>query len=77
MPFSQVAEQGLHGPATHLPRERQDSERTKGLPDRSRDRGPAVGGKEADAALQLYLATIPDYQSCLSGSVVFSAQKPF
>lgn len=35
MPFSQVAEQGLHGPATHLPRERQDSEQTKGLPDRS------------------------------------------
>ena len=74
MPFSQVAEQGLHGPATHLPGERQDGERTQGLPDRSWDRGPAVGGKEADAALQLGLETIPDYQSCLSRVVQWSSQ---
>lgn len=74
MPFSQVAEQGLHGPATHLPGERQDGKRTKGLPDRSQHRGPAVGGKKADAALQLGLEIIPDYQSCLSRVVQWSSQ---
>ena len=38
------------------------------------DRGPAVGGKEADTALQSGLETISDYQSCLSRVVQWSSQ---
>lgn len=57
MPFSQVAEQGLHGPATHLPRRRKDSEANRvgrpaspeGPPHRPRDLGPAVRGRKTDA----------------------------
>lgn len=57
MPFSQVAEQGLHGPATHLPGRRKDSETNwverpaspEGPPHSPPDLGPAERGGKMDA----------------------------
>lgn len=88
MPFSQVAEQGLHGPATHLLRRRKDSERIIGwrgqLPRRvfQTDHGILSlwweGGRQTQRALQLTSRVSTQREpSELSGSMAYSVQKPF
>lgn len=73
MPFSQVAEQGLHGPATHLSRRRKDSERIAArrgqLPWRARHTDHGIlgqryeGGRQRHRARQWTLEIISAYQS--------------